>query len=53
VSNIDIEVRFPGPALPVVLRELVDRLCADDWYRLSTDDGSKFYYVVGEESAST
>src|SRR5437667_159349 len=51
MRNAEIEVRMPGPDLPVVLRELVDRICADDWHRLSTQDGAKFYYVVGEEAA--
>jgi len=51
MRNVEIEVRVPGPRLPVVLRELVDRLCAGDWERRSTKDGSRFYYVVGAESA--
>lgn len=47
----ECEVRMPGPPLPVILRELVDRICSDDWHRLSTEEGSKFYYIVGEEAA--
>ena len=35
--------------LPGVLRELIERLCADDWERFSAEDG-RFYYIVGAPS---
>ena len=52
MRNVEIEVRMPGPPLPIVLRELVDRTCADAWQRLSTEGGSRFYYIVGEEAVA-
>jgi hypothetical protein len=51
MENVQIEVRVPGPRLPVVLRELVEGICADDWHRLSTEDQGRFYYIVGEHAA--
>jgi hypothetical protein len=36
-----------GPPLPTVLRELADKLIADDWVRHSTADDSSVYYLVG------
>jgi hypothetical protein len=36
-----------GPPLSTVLREVVERLVADDWVKYATDDGRSLYYVVG------
>ncbi|MDO8677966.1 MAG: hypothetical protein Q7R30_05300 [Acidobacteriota bacterium] len=36
-----------GPALPAVLRELAEKLTADDWARWATDDDTSFYYILG------
>jgi hypothetical protein len=30
MRNKEIKVSVPGPRLPVVLRELVERICADE-----------------------
>ena len=38
---------MPGPRLPTVLREVVDKLLADDWCRCSTQDEKQVYYVLG------
>lgn len=40
----------PGPPLATVLRELADKLNADDWMRCSTSDDSSFYYIVGMQA---
>ena len=37
-------------ALPVVLEDIVQRLLNDDWARLSNEDGSDAYYIIGAES---
>jgi len=42
---------MPGPPLPDVLSEVVDRLVSDDWCRLSTEDGGRHYYEIGFEAA--
>lgn len=36
-----------GPSLPIVLRELADRLIADDWVRHATADDSSVFYTLG------
>ncbi len=41
-----IEARL-GPPLPAVLRELADKLLADDWVRHATADDSSVYYIIG------
>jgi len=33
--------------LPVVLKEIAERLLLDDWYRVSTVDRARKYYIVG------
>jgi hypothetical protein len=38
---------MPGPRLPVVLEEITERLLQDDWYRVSTEDRARKYYIVG------
>lgn len=35
------------PLLPRVLREIAEKLIADDWFRMETQDGSHSYYIVG------
>ena len=40
-------VSTPGPRLPVVLKEITEKLLQDDWYRVSTEDGTRKYYIVG------
>jgi len=41
------EVSTPGPRLPVVLKEITEKLLQDDWYRMSTEDRARKYYIVG------
>jgi HEPN domain-containing protein len=43
---------MPGPPLPDVISELVDRLVADDWCRFSTEDGTRHYYEIGFEASA-
>jgi hypothetical protein len=38
---------MPGPRLPVVLKEIAEKLLDDDWYRVSSEDGARKYYIVG------
>lgn len=45
MRTIKAECRVPGPRLPIVLREIADRLIADDWCRVSSADAA--YYIVG------
>jgi hypothetical protein len=33
--------------MPEVLKEIVERLLQDDWYRVSTVDRARKYYIVG------
>jgi len=49
----EIVVKVPGPRLPIVLREIVDRLCSDDWERRSTEDDDQFYYIIGEAASAS
>ena len=42
-----VKASAPGPKLPAVLREIIESLLGDDWYRVSTEDGGRKYYVVG------
>jgi hypothetical protein len=44
------EVRVPGPELDTVVREIVERICGDDWERRCTSGGEIVYYVVGFEA---
>ena len=44
-----IETRT-GLPLTTVLRELVDKLNADDWARWATSDDASFYYVIGMDA---
>lgn len=39
-------VTHSAPLGPV-LREIIDRLVADDWVRCATDDESSVYYIIG------
>lgn len=39
--------RAKGPKLPVVLKEITEKLLRDDWYRMSTEDGARKYHIVG------
>jgi hypothetical protein len=41
------EASTPGPRLPVALKEITERLLQDDWYRVSTEDRARKYYIVG------
>jgi hypothetical protein len=41
------EVSMPGPRLPLVLKEIADKLLQDDWCRVSTEDQARKYYIVG------
>ena len=50
MKNRTAYYRTPRRELPVVVRELVDRLLADDWTRYSSTDNKHFYYVVGHEA---
>ena len=43
------EVSVPGPRLPIVVNEITETLLQDDWYRVSTEDGTRKYYVVGAD----
>jgi hypothetical protein len=47
-----LEVSTAGPALPVVVKEITEKLLTDDWYRMSTQDGARRYYVVGAAEES-
>jgi hypothetical protein len=38
-------VSTPGPRLPVVLKEITEKLL--HWYRVSTEDQACKYYIVG------
>jgi hypothetical protein len=40
-------VPLPGPRLPVVFKEITEKLLRDDWCRTSTEDGTRKYYIVG------
>jgi len=35
--------------LPKVLKEITEKLLQDDWHRMSTEDGARKYYIVGNE----
>jgi hypothetical protein len=50
MRKIEMKGRMPGPALPDVVRELVDRLVSDDWCRFSTEDENRYYYEIGFEA---
>jgi hypothetical protein len=39
----------PPHKLPVVLKEITEKLLKDDWSRFATRDGSRKYYIVGNE----
>lgn len=41
-----------GLSMPTILKELADRLVADDWVRMAAPDGKRFYYIVGEAARS-
>ena len=41
-----IEARV-GPSLPTVVREVADKLIADDWVRYATGDDSSVFYILG------
>jgi len=49
-EEVSLDASTPGPGLPEVLSELVERLIADDWSRFSAQDGGSFYYVVGAKA---
>jgi hypothetical protein len=36
--------------LPKVLDEICQRLVANDWFKMISDDGKSYYYVIGAES---
>ena len=36
--------------LPTVLREIAQKLVADDWFKVLSDDGTACYFVIGAES---
>ena len=50
MRNEPATVSTPGPRLPVVLKEITECLRRDDWCRVSSDDGSRKYYIVGYEA---
>ena len=50
IENKKGTIRTPGPRLPEILREIVDKLIDDDWCRFSTQDGSRAWYAVGFEA---
>jgi hypothetical protein len=41
-----------GLSMPTILKEIADRLLADDWIRMAGPDGKRFYYVMGADAWS-
>src|ERR1017187_745572 len=36
--------------LPTVLHEIAQKLIAGDWIQMLSDDGKRYYYIIGAES---